>query len=150
MTQIFPCAWVIFLPFFKSKMYVILNMLFSISNVRVKKWKDTLKKFWTDLGNSNLKKQLQFSHLPPILQIIQVKWAKHGEHWWRNKEEHISEVLLCPRHMDISMWTDHQIYANTGYHLEDLQRVMDDRGGWQEMVKVIGAISMIWCWISFN
>ena len=35
-----------------------------------------------------------YSHLPPITKTIQVRRTRHAEHWWRSKDELISDVLL--------------------------------------------------------
>ena len=35
-----------------------------------------------------------YGHLPPIMKTIQVRRTRHARHCWRNKDEHISDVLL--------------------------------------------------------
>ena len=35
-----------------------------------------------------------YSHLPPITKTIQVRWTWHAVHYWRSKDELISDVLL--------------------------------------------------------
>ena len=38
------------------------------------------------------KKQL-YGHLPPIMKTIQVRRTRHAGHYWRSKDEPISDVL---------------------------------------------------------
>ena len=41
-----------------------------------------------------------YSHLPPITKTIQVRRSRHAGHWWRSRDELISDVLLwTPTHM---------------------------------------------------
>ena len=35
-----------------------------------------------------------YGHLPPITKTIQVRSTRHARHWWRSKDELISDVLL--------------------------------------------------------
>ena len=37
-----------------------------------------------------------YGHLPPITKSIQVRRTRHAGHYWRSKDELISDVLLCP------------------------------------------------------
>ena len=73
------------------------------------------------------------SHLLPISQTIQIRWTKHGEHYWWSKDKLISDVLLwtptpectrvgrSPRTYIRSVWTLDAV-------LEDLLRVTDKNG----------------------
>ena len=40
-----------------------------------------------------------YGHLPPITKTIQVRRTRHAGHYWRSKDELISDVLLWPPHM---------------------------------------------------
>ena len=70
-------------------------------------------------------KQQLYGHLPPILQTIQVEWARHAGNCWRSKDELINNILLCtPTHGQTSMGLPaknyiHQLCADTGCRLED-------------------------------
>ena len=48
-----------------------------------------LNKSW----KQQLTKQQLHGHLPPISQTIKVGQTKHVGHFWRNKDEVISDVL---------------------------------------------------------
>ena len=38
-------------------------------------------------------------HLPPITKTIQVRRTRHAGHYWRSRDEFISNLLLCPPHI---------------------------------------------------
>ena len=40
-----------------------------------------------------------YGHLPPITKTIQVRRTRHAGHWWRSRDELISDVLLWTPHM---------------------------------------------------
>ena len=40
-----------------------------------------------------------YGHLPPATKTIQVRQTRHAGHWWRCKDELISDVLLWTPHM---------------------------------------------------
>ena len=40
-----------------------------------------------------------YGHLPPITKTIQVRRTRHAGHYWRSKDELISDVLLWTSHM---------------------------------------------------
>ena len=97
-------------------------------------------------------KQQLYSHLPPIMKTIQVRWTRHLGHCWRRKDELISNILLwTPSHGRAKAgWPARtyiqQLCADTGCSLEDLPGVMDDRDGWWERVREICAGSTRWWW----
>ena len=72
-------------------------------------------------------KQQLYGHLSPILQIIQVRWARLTRHHWRSRGELISNFdgLL---YMDTWLTSKNLIFI-TGCHLEDLSKVMTDGDG---------------------
>ena len=77
-------------------------------------------------------KQLLYSHQPPISKIIQIRLTRHVGYCRRSRDELISDVLLLIPHMDVQVLNDQQehlqqICMDTGYNLEDLLEVIDDR-----------------------
>ena len=44
-------------------------------------------------------KQQLYGHLLPITKTIQVRRTRHVGHWWRSRDELISDILLPP-HLD--------------------------------------------------
>ena len=113
------------------------------------------KMLWAVLNKSwrqHPTKQQLYGHLPPIMKTIKVRWSRHAGHYWRSKEELISNIL---------QWTSshgwakvgrpartyiQQLCADTGSSLEDLPGAMDDRDGWWEKVREIRASSAAWWW----
>ena len=93
-----------------------------------------------------------YGHLPPITKTIQVRRTRHAGHYWRSKDELISDVLL---------WTPtygrakagrpartyiQQLCENTGCNPEDLPDAMSDREKWRERVRDIRAGGTTWWW----
>ena len=84
-----------------------------------------------------------YSHLPPISRTIQIRWKRHAAHYWRSKNELISNVLLwTPSHGWASVWQPTRTYLqqlcmNPGCSLENLMEAMDDRDEWQKRVRDI-------------
>ena len=77
-----------------------------------------------------------YGHLPPITKTIQVRRTRHAGHYWRSRDELISDVLL---------WTPtygrakagrptrtyiQQLLEDTGCSPEDLPEAMNDREKW--------------------
>ena len=88
-----------------------------------------LNKSW----NLHPTKQQLYSHLPLTSQTIQVRWARHTEHFWRSKNKLIKNFLR---------WTTTHGYTSdsqpaktyfdqfrvyTGWHIEDLPRGIVNR-----------------------
>ena len=86
-----------------------------------------------------------YHHLPPITKTIQVRRTRHAGHYWRSRDELISDVLL---------WTPtygrakagrpartyiQQLYEDTGCSPEDLPEAMNDGEKWRERVRDIHA-----------
>ena len=106
-----------------------------------------LNKSWRQHSTKN---QL-YGHLPPITKAIQVKRTKLVGHYWRSRDELISDILL---------WTSSrgwakaerpariyiQLCADTGCSLEDLPEAIDDREGWRERVREFHAGGVTWWW----
>ena len=74
-----------------------------------------------------------YGHLPPITKTIQVRRTRHAGHWWRSREELISDVLLwTPTYGRAKAgqptWTYiQQLCEDTGCSFEDLLEAMNDR-----------------------
>ena len=82
-----------------------------------------------------------YGHLPPITKTIQVRRTRHVEHFWRKRNELISDVLL---------WTP--TYGRASYvrirdvALKTCQRWWNDREKWRERVRDVRAIGTKWWW----
>ena len=97
-------------------------------------------------------KQQLYSHLPPIMKTIQVRWTRYAGYCWRTKDELISDIFLwTPSHE----WTKaawpaqtyiQQLCADTECSFEYLLEAMDDIDGWWERVRDIHADGARWWW----
>ena len=82
------------------------------------------------------------------------KRSRHAGHWWRSKDELISDILLwTPSHERAKAGRTVRNYiqklcADIGYSIEDLPGAMDDRDEWRERVREICASSVIW-WYAY-
>ena len=90
-----------------------------------------LNKSW----NQHPTKQQLYSHLPPISKTIQVKWTRHAKHCWWSKDELMDSYGLLQ--METLVLADEQRLSyirsvQSGYSLEDLSGVTDDRDGGRE------------------
>ena len=91
----------------------------------------TLSGATADIFKESLKqhptKQQIHSHLPPIPQTIQVKWAKHAGFCWRSDYELTSDILLWnPSHQYSLNSKNVYSYPGTWCCLEDLPRWIVD------------------------
>ena len=92
-------------------------------------------------------KQQLYGRLPPIMKSIQVRRTRRAGHCWRSKDELISDVLQwTPSHGWAKVGQPartyiQQLWADTGYSLEDLPGAMEDRDGWLERIREILASS---------
>ena len=108
----------------------------------------TLNKFWRQRPT----KKKPYGCLPPITKTFQVRRTRHAGHFWRSRDELISDILL---------WTSldgrakvgrlagtyiQQLCGDTGCSLEDLQEAMDDKEGWLERVREIRTGGATWWW----
>ena len=97
-----------------------------------------------------------YGHLPPITKTIQVRRTRHAGHYWRSKDELISDLL---------QWTlaygqakagrpartyIQQLCEDTGCNPEDLPKAMNDREKWRERVRDICAGGTWWWWYLFK
>ena len=100
-----------------------------------------LNKSW----RQHLLRHQLYAHLTPITKTIQVRRTRQAGHWWRSKDELISDVLLWtlaygqakagrPARTYIQ-----QLCEDTGCSPEDLPEAMNDREKWRERVRDIRA-----------
>ena len=87
-------------------------------------------------------KQQLHGHLPPITKTIKVRRTRQAGHWWRSRDELISDILLWissngrakaerPAQTYIQ-----QLNEDTGCSPEDLPEVMNNREEWRERVRL--------------
>ena len=93
-----------------------------------------------------------YGHLPPITKTIKIRRTGHTGHFWRSRDELMSDVLLwIPLHGRIKAGRPARTYvqqlcADSGCSPEDLQEAMDGSERWQETVWYICADSTTWWW----
>ena len=86
-----------------------------------------------------------YGHLPPITKTIQVRRTRHAGHYWRSKDELISDVLLwTPTYGRAKAGRPAQTYIqqlceDTGCNPEVLPEAMNDREKWRERVRDVRA-----------
>ena len=108
-----------------------------------------LNKFWRQ---HSTKQQQLYGHLPSIMKTIKITRTRHLGHYWRSRNELISDVLLwTPSHGQAKTgrpaWTYiQQLCADTRCNPEDLLEAMDDWEGWRERVRDICANDATWWW----
>ena len=108
----------------------------------------TLNKSW----RQHPRKHQLYGHLPPITKTIQVRRTRNAEHWWRSRDELISNVLLwTPTYGRAKAGLPAQRYIqqlckDTGCSPEDLPETMNDREKRRERVRAIRASGTIWWW----
>ena len=93
-----------------------------------------------------------YGHLLPITKTIHVRRTRHAGHWWRSKDELVSDIL---------QWTPaygkakagrpartytKQLLGDTGCSPEDLPETMNDTEKWKKRVRDIRACSTTWWW----
>ena len=112
--------------------------------------KECCEQYWTSPGDNTPPKQQLYGHRPPIMKTIKVRQTRHAGHCCRSKDEHISDILLWNPLGAKAGWPARTyiqwLCADTGYSLEDLLGVMDDRDRWWERVRKIDASSATWWW----
>ena len=91
-----------------------------------------LNKSW----RQHLTKHQLHGHLPSITKTINVRRTRHAGHYWRSKDELISDILpWTPSHGRAKAGRPartniQQLCANTECSPEDLPETIDDREGW--------------------
>ena len=100
-----------------------------------------LNKSW----RQHLTKQQLYGNLPPSTKTIQVRRTRYAGHFWRSRDELISDVLLwTPSHGRAKSERPARTYIqqlceDTGCSPEDLPEAMNYREGWRERVRDIRA-----------
>ena len=114
-----------------------------------------LKRYFVLITKKDLNKSWQqhptrhqlYGHLPPIMKTIQVRRTRHAGHYWRSRDELISDVLLwTPTHGRAKAGRPartyiQQLWEDTRCCPEDLPEAMNDREKWRERVRDIHATS---------
>ena len=132
-----------------NKPFIIsIQRCLNIENKITKKPNKLLNK--TMSWRQHLTKHQLYGHLPPITKTIQVRRTRHTGHYWRSRDELISDVLL---------WTPtygrakagqpartyiQQLCEDTGCCPEDLPEAMNNREKWWERVRDFCASGMTW------
>ena len=97
-------------------------------------------------------KQQLYGHLPPITKTVKITRTRHTGHFWRSRDELISDVVLwTTSHRRAKAGRPARIYiqqlcADTWCSPKDLPEAMDDREGWRERLRDIRADSATWWW----
>ena len=100
-----------------------------------------LNKSW----RQHLTRHQLFNHLPPITKTLQVRRARYAGHYWRSRDDLISDVLLVtPTYGRAKAGRPARTYIqqlceNTGCSPEDLPEAMNDREKWRDRVRDIRA-----------
>ena len=89
--------------------------------------------------------------VPPTTKTIQVRRTRHPGHWWRSRDDLISDVLWTSSYGRAKAGRPARNYiqqhsADTECSLEDLPGAMDDREERWERVRDIHAGSATWWW----
>ena len=86
-----------------------------------------------------------YGHLSPTTKTIQVRRIRHAGHYWRSRDELISDVhLWTPTYDRVKAGRPDRTYIqqlceDTGCSPEDLPEAMNDREKWRERVRDIRA-----------
>ena len=86
-----------------------------------------------------------YGHLPPITKTIQARRTRHEGHYWRSKDELISDVLLwTPAYGQAKAGRPartykQQLFEDTGCSPENLPEAKNDRERCRERVRDIRA-----------
>ena len=97
-------------------------------------------------------KQQLCGHLPPTTKTIKIRRTRYAGHYWRSRDELISDVLQwTPSHGRAKAGRPdrsciQQLCVDTGFSLEDLPEAMDNWEVWRERVRDIGADGATWWW----
>ena len=94
-----------------------------------------------------------YGHHPPITKTIQARRTRHGGHYWRSRDELISDVLQWTPTYDRAkagrparMYIQH-LREDTRCGPEDLPEALNDREKWRERVRDIRACGTTsWWW----
>ena len=102
-------------------------------------------------------KQQLYGYLQPITKTTQIRRTRHAGHFWRSRDELISDVLLwTPTHGRAKAGRPARTYIeqlceDMRCSPEDLPKAMNDREGWRERVRDIRADGTTkWWWFNVN
>ena len=124
--------------FFLSMLSILGSMHHMDGDITHRKKARCRRMLWAILNKSWKKhpmKQEFYGHLPLISKTIQVRRTRNAEHFWRSKDELISDVLLwTPTYGRASAGRPagtnlHQLSEDTGCSTENVSGAMDDRDG---------------------
>ena len=93
-----------------------------------------------------------YGNLPPVSKTIQARRTRHTGHFWRSKDEIVSDVLLWTPAYGQSKagWPARtfiqQLCDDTGCNPEDLPEAMNHRETWRKRVWDIHASRTTWWW----
>ena len=93
-----------------------------------------------------------YGQLPPVTKTIQVRRTRHAGHYWRSKDELISDVLLwTPAYGQAKAGQQARTYIqqlceDTRCSPEDRPEAMKDREKWRERIRDIRAGGTTWWW----
>ena len=97
--------------------------------------------------------QQLYGHKPPITKTSKITRTRYTGHYWRSRDELISDVLLwTPSHgrakaVRPTRTYIQQLCADMGCSPKDLPEAIEDRGGWRDRVRDIHADSTTrWWW----
>ena len=90
-------------------------------------------------------KQQLYNYLPSISQTIQIRQTRHAGYCWRREDKLISDILqwiLVHGRASVD-------WLPKCWHWMQPRRsgVMNDRDGWQERVKRLCPVTIIWWWL---
>ena len=110
------------------------------------------EQYWTNPGGSISQRSSCTATKQSFTKTIQVRWTRHARHCWRSRDELISDILQwTPSHERAKAGRPARTYiqqdcADTGCSFEDLPEAMDDREGWQEIIRETHAGNARWWW----
>ena len=93
-----------------------------------------------------------YSHLPPTTKTIRVRRIRQAGHYWRSRDELISNVLLWtstygrPKAGRPARTYIQQLCEDTGCSPEELPEAMNDWEKWRERTRDICAGGTTWWW----
>ena len=93
-----------------------------------------------------------YGHLPPIMKTFPVRRTRHAGHYWRSRDELISDVILwTPTYSRTKAGRPARTYIqqlceDTGCSPEDMPEAMNDREKWRKRVRDIRASGTTWWW----
>ena len=107
-----------------------------------------LNKSW----RQNPSRHQLYGHLPHITKTILARRTRHAGHYWRSKNELVSDVLLrTPAYGQSKAGRPARTYIqqlceDTGCNPEDLPEATNDWETWRERVRDICACCTTWWW----